>query len=121
SISIPGFFKPFKYEGRLLVDGAVKNRLPVHIAREMGAERILAVDVKKGLNSKLTSAIDVLLQSLDILEEEVFRSNFIDVDMLIQPEVGHIGVLQFDIAKEAIELGKKAAMAKSSEIRRIFA
>lgn len=121
SISIPGFFKPYRYQGRLLVDGAVKNRLPVHIAREMGAEKILAVDVKKGLVSKLSSAMDILLQSIEILEEEVFRVNCHGADMLIQPDIGHIGSFQFDRAEEAIRLGRLAALAKSSEIRRIMA
>lgn len=120
SVSIPGVFKPYRHNGHLLVDGAVKNRLPIHIAKEMGAEQILAVDVKRGLNMKLSSAMDVMLQSLEILEEEVFRTHSMGADLLIQPEVGHIGILQFDSAVEAIALGRKAAMTQSSEIRRIF-
>lgn len=120
SVSIPGVFKPYRHRGRLLVDGAVKNRLPIHIVKEMGAEQILAVDVKRGLNMKLSSAMDVMLQSLEILEEEVFRNNCMGADLLIQPEVGHIGVLQFDSAVEAIALGRQAALTQSSEIRRIF-
>lgn len=120
SISIPGVFKPFRYQGRLLVDGAVKNRLPIHIGREMGAEKILAVDVKKGLSSKLATAMDVLFQSVEILEEEVFRWACSGADFLIQPEVGHISSLQFDAAAEAIALGRQTALAQSSDIRRIF-
>ena len=121
SISIPGFFKPYRYQGRLLVDGAVKNRLPVHIAREMGAEKILAIDVKRGLCNKLSSAMDILLQSIEILEEEVFQAHCHGADLLIQPDVGHIGSFQFDRAEEAISLGRTAALAKSSEIRRLMA
>ncbi|AHF07618.1 patatin-like phospholipase family protein [Desulfitobacterium metallireducens] len=120
SISIPGVFQPFRYQGHLLVDGAVKNRLPIHVGREMGADKILAVDVKKGLSTKINNAMDVLLQSVEILEEEVFRLGSSGADLLIQPEVGHIGSLQFEIANEAIDLGYQAAAAKSSEIRRIF-
>lgn len=120
SISIPGFFRPYRYQGRLFVDGAVKNRLPVHIAREMGAEKVLAIDVKKGMMSKLTSVMDVLLQSIEILEDEVFRAHCLDADLLIQPDIGHIGSLQFDRAEEAIRLGRTTALAQSSEIRRIM-
>jgi NTE family protein len=121
SISIPGVFKPYRYQGYLLVDGAVKNRLPIHVVKEMGAEKVLAVDVKKGLTLKLNTAMDVMFQSLEILEEEVFRSQCKGADLLVQPEVGHIGSLQFDRTAEAITLGRQAALAKSSEIRRIFA
>lgn len=120
SISIPGFFKPYRYQGRLLVDGAVKSRLPVHIARNMGAERILAVDVRRGFATKLTSAMDILLQSVEILEDEVFRIHCQESDLLIQPDIGHIGSFQFDRAGEAIQLGRSAALAKCSEIRRIM-
>lgn len=120
SISIPGFFKPYRYQGRLLVDGAVKSRLPVQIARNMGAEKILAVDVKKGMITQLSSAMDILLQTIEILEDDVLRAQFLDVDLLIQPDIGHIGSFQFDRAEEAIRLGRTIALAKSSEIRRIM-
>lgn len=120
SISIPGFFKPYRYQGRLLVDGAVKNRLPVHIAREMGAEIILAVDVKKGFLNRLNSALDILLQSIEILEDEVFKAYCCGADLLLQPDIGHIGSLQFDRAEEGIQLGRNLALTKSSEIKRIL-
>ncbi|CAA7602736.1 Patatin/Phospholipase A2-related protein [Acididesulfobacillus acetoxydans] len=120
SISIPGVFRPYRYQDRLLVDGAVKNRLPVHVAREMGAEKVLAVDVKKGLNGKIGGTLDVLMQSVEILQEEVFRSHCLDADLLLQPEVGHIGSLQFDAAAETIDIGREAALAQCSEIRRLM-
>lgn len=120
SISIPGFFKPYRYRERLLVDGAVKNRLPIHVAREMGAEKVLAIDVKRGLNNKISSAMDVLLQSVEILQEEVFRCNCMDADLLIQPDVGQIGSLQFDTANETIQSGREAALAQCFEIRRLM-
>lgn len=120
SISIPGVFKPYHYRERILVDGAVKNRLPVHVAREMGANKVLAIDVKRGLNNRLNSAVDVLLQSIEILQEEVFFCHSLDADLLIQPEVGHIGSLQFDTAAETIRIGRETAMAKCSEIRRLM-
>jgi len=121
SISIPGVFRPYRYQDRLLVDGAVKSRLPVNVAKQMGADRVLGVDVPKKMTSKLTTAIDILQQSIEILEEEVFRYQCQECDLIIQPEVGHIGSLQFESAAEAIRLGREAALAKSSEIRRIFA
>ncbi|MHB1651078.1 MAG: patatin-like phospholipase family protein [Desulfitobacteriaceae bacterium] len=121
SISIPGVFRPYRYRDRLFVDGAVKNRLPVHVARDMGAERILGIDVKRGLNKTIHSAMDVLLQSVEILQEEVFRCKSLDLDLLIQPEVSHIGSLQFDSAAEAIKIGREAAIAQCSEIRSLMA
>jgi NTE family protein len=43
SIAVPFLFKPLEFEGRHLVDGGVVNPLPVSIAREMGADYVIAV------------------------------------------------------------------------------
>jgi len=120
SISIPGFFKPYRYQGRLLVDGAVKTRLPVEVARNMGAGKVLAVDVKRSLMTHPSSALDILLQSIEILEDDLLRAQCRDVDILIQPDIGHIGSFQFDRAEEAISLGRCIALAQSSEIKRLM-
>lgn len=49
SISIPGIFTPVKKEGRFLVDGALVNPVPVTVARDMGADIVIAVDVNRYL------------------------------------------------------------------------
>lgn len=46
SISIPGIFTPVRRQGRLLVDGGVVNPVPVNVARSLGADFIIAVDVR---------------------------------------------------------------------------
>ncbi len=120
SISIPGFFKPYRYRDRLLVDGAVISRLPIHVAREMGADKILAVDVKKESMTKVTSAKDVLLRTVEILEEEVFRYHCHDADYLLQPDVGQVGTYQLDRAEEVIKIGFDSAQEKIEEIKEIF-
>lgn len=45
--SVPGFFTPVKYEGKVLVDGGVLNNLPADIASNAGAEIVIAVDVER--------------------------------------------------------------------------
>lgn len=45
SVAIPGVFTPFKYRGRILVDGGIVNPVPVNIVREMGADVVIAVDL----------------------------------------------------------------------------
>jgi NTE family protein len=48
SISVPGIFTPARWNGRLLVDGGVVNPVPVSVARALGAEAVIAVDVSAG-------------------------------------------------------------------------
>jgi NTE family protein len=45
SMSVPAAITPIELDGRLLVDGGIANNLPVAVAREMGAEHIIAIDI----------------------------------------------------------------------------
>ena len=49
SISIPGIFTPVRSNGRVLVDGGLVNPVPVSVAREMGADFVIAVDLSHGI------------------------------------------------------------------------
>ncbi len=45
SVAMPGLFKPVWREGRYLIDGGVVNPVPVSLARAMGADIVIAVDL----------------------------------------------------------------------------
>lgn len=49
SISVPGMFTPAKVNGKMLVDGGLVNPVPVSVARAMGADIVIAVDLNHGL------------------------------------------------------------------------
>ena len=49
SISIPGLFSPVQIGKRLLVDGGLVNPVPVSVARSMGAQVVIAVDISQGI------------------------------------------------------------------------
>ncbi|MFL5257689.1 MAG: patatin-like phospholipase family protein [Rhodopila sp.] len=48
SISVPGIFTPVRYGGRILVDGGLVDPVPVTVARALGAEFVIAVDLNHG-------------------------------------------------------------------------
>ena len=52
SISLPGIFTPVEHEGRLLMDGGLVDPVPVSVARAMGADRVIAVDLNHSLRLK---------------------------------------------------------------------
>lgn len=68
--------------------------------------------------TKITSAKDVLLRSLEVLEEEVFRFHCFDADYLLQPGVGQIGTYQLERAEEGIKIGRDSTEAKLEEIKK---
>lgn len=49
SIALPGLFTPARHEGRLLVDGGLVNPVPVSLARAMGADIVIAVDLNSDI------------------------------------------------------------------------
>ncbi|MDY0331510.1 MAG: patatin-like phospholipase family protein [Thiomonas sp.] len=49
SIAVPGVFTPVRVDGRVLVDGGLSNPVPVSVARAMGADRVIAVDLNHGV------------------------------------------------------------------------
>ena len=88
SISIPGIFVPETVNGRLLVDGGVSDRVPVSVVRDMGADIVIAVDVS-GLkkNQEISTIYDVILQSLDIMQQELISNRALQSDIYLRPAV----------------------------------
>jgi len=61
SISIPGVFTPVRHQNRFLVDGGVVNPVPADVARNMGADIVIAVNV--------TSSLDVTARNIILPDE----------------------------------------------------
>lgn len=114
SMSIPGVFSPVYLDGMVLVDGGLTDNYPVDIAREMGAEIIIGVDVQNPLMKadELTSLSSVLGQILNLVGEESYRKNVKDSNIHIQVDVDGYSAASF--SHEAIDTlmrrGKEAAM-----------
>jgi NTE family protein len=110
SISIPGIFVPVKMNGLLLVDGGVVDRIPVSVVKEMGADIVIAVDVspvKK--NDQMTTIFDVIMQSLDIMQDELVHHRKIASDIMIRPHVEQYSSRAFTNIEEIIQIGEEEA------------
>lgn len=121
SCSWPGIFNPVRIDGRLLVDGGIKNSVPTRVARSLDPGYMIAVDVgfcvKEG---KIVNIFQMLLQSFQIMGEELNRYQSRISDTLIKVELGDIDQVGFDKAKEAIDKGEKAAEQKIDQIKRML-
>jgi NTE family protein len=118
SISIPGLFKPHRVDGRLLVDGGVIDRVPIDAARELGADFVIAVDV--GLFDKLPpikNIWDVLIQSMDIMEREVFRYRIESADFVVRPQLDFLSSTSLKVAPQAVQRGRAAMEAALPRLR----
>ena len=115
SMSIPAAFPPVKREGLLLVDGMLADNLPVDVARQMGVDVVIVVDVGEPPRSspdKINSAIDVFAQMQSLLGWESIRRQRASIagkDVLIDPDITGFSVSAFDRLEDGIERGRAAA------------
>ncbi|OEH93934.1 patatin-like phospholipase family protein [Bacillus solimangrovi] len=108
SISIPGIFVPVKIDGNLYVDGGVIDRVPITTARELGADLVIAVDVSHvKADVEITSIYDVIMQSIDILQDELVKSRGLDADVMIVPDVTQFSSRAFTNLEEIIQIGEE--------------
>ena len=110
SISIPLIFKPAKMDGRMLVDGGLSVPVPVEIARSMGADIVIAVNLDKHYcDEKLKPGwYDIANDSLNILRHHLALSNVANADIVIDIDVGKNYWYQFVNGQDKILAGEKA-------------
>ncbi len=118
SSAIPGVFEPVTFDGKLLVDGGVVDNIPIDVAREKGADIVIAVDISEDVgNVNIKNLVDVLLQSTNIMFAVNVAHRRAGADVLVQPKVGGIGMLDFARRKDAMDAGIAAAREAAPRIR----
>jgi NTE family protein len=114
SMAVPGVFAPTLVDGRLLVDGGITNNLPMDVAREMGADVLIVVDISTPLHppEEITDVLILTDQLTSIMTRANTERNLATLtesDIAIVPELGEIKGSDFDRAEEAVEIGYLAA------------
>jgi NTE family protein len=121
SMSAPGLFAPVESGGRLLVDGGLTENLPMEVARAMGADVLIVVDVTFPLQSReqLNTALSISNQMLAILvrrDADRQKALLRPGDTLIAPELGGTAPTDFATVTKSIERGEHAALAEASKL-----
>jgi NTE family protein len=118
SSSIPGVFQPVEYNGKLLVDGGVIDNIPISVAKEKGADIIIAVDISENVtNFKITNVVDVIIQAVNIMFDENVSLKKKEADVLIKPAVGDVAMLDFTQKKRCMQAGITATQKALPAIR----
>ena len=121
SSSVPGIFLPVTIDGHDYVDGGLVSQVPIKIARRLGADVVIAVDVSRlpKHNTRLNSTLDVLHQALLIMSQAIVDAEAGDADVMIRPDVSDISLVGFDQRPSAIAAGERAALASVARIKEI--
>jgi NTE family protein len=114
SMSAPGIFAPVERQGRILVDGGIADNVPVDVAREMGVDLLIVVDVGSPLQqrSKLTDVTAISNQMLAILLRRNAEQQLATLkpgDILIAPALGDASSFDFGAVARYIGVGEAAA------------
>jgi NTE family protein len=121
SCAVPGAMAPLKDGERLLSDGGIICSVPSSVARQEGADIVIAVVVDRGIGSEeLRNVVDVYLRVNEIMGERLKQCELAEADVVIRPEVGELHWSSFSEAMSLIDEGEKAAREKLDDIRRLM-
>ena len=114
SMSVPGVFPPTELDGRLLGDGGLVNNVPIDVARAMGVDLVIVVNIGTPLAGRetLNSAVGVTAQMINILTEQNVQRSLAALgprDVLISPLLGKLTAGDFEKVAEAIAIGARDA------------
>jgi len=119
SCAIPGLIVPVNRDGRMLIDGGVSGNVPTRVARLLGADLIVAVDVNRSFRRAQApdNVLSILMQSyftVGRLADQGFTEN---ADLVIMPDVGDVGFDQLQRGWELVAAGERAARRILPELK----
>jgi NTE family protein len=122
SLSAPGIFAPVERQGRVLVDGGIADNVPVDVARRMGVDVLIVVDVGAPLlgRRKLTDVTSISNQMLAILIRRNAEQQLATLgprDVLIAPPLGDASSFDFGAVGRVIGVGEAAARADAAQLK----
>lgn len=130
SMSIPGFFVPSRQHGRIFIDGGFANPVPMMVCRDLGADRLIAVNVlsavdyrrerianressNKDYGVRRVLARTIVLAASRLIE---YETTLAKPDLLINVDMRKFSYASFENAAEAIERGYAAGTRHQGEL-----
>ena len=120
SCAMPIFYTPVLVNGRMMVDGGLVGHIPASVARLMGADIVVAVDV----NSQHlpipppTHLFTVMSQALSVMGRSAVQYLYADADIVIRPQIEHVRPDDLSKAAEMIAAGEEAVRRVANKIKR---
>ena len=118
SISIPSMFIPVSISGRDYVDGGLVSPVPVNVARDLGADIIIAVDIlAQPIHTETSNVWGMFNQNINIMQNRLAAEELKNADIVIQPDLRekiHI----FDVKGREMTM-QAGAVATQQKLNRI--
>ncbi len=118
SSAVPAVFQPVKIGTREYVDGGLSAPIPVHHARQMGADFVIAVDISAIPEGAPTGdAARMLMQSFAIMGQTLKNYELKDADLVLQPLLSGVSGADFTTRRQSIKAGRDVTIAHLGELR----
>lgn len=111
SCAVPGVIEPIREGGRLLSDGGIVSLIPVQVARDEGADIVIAVVVDRDIRTddELKTVKDIYYRACEITSAKLETYELMDADIVIRPDVKNLHWTSFSKAVDLVGEGEKAA------------
>lgn len=122
SMSIPSVFVPFEIDGKLLIDGGVARNLPVEDVINMGANKVIAVDIGAPLYKRedIVSILEVLDQTSSFRIVAFNKAQAKLADVVIRPQIANISGLSFDQNDTLMYRGEAATLVSMPKLKKMM-
>jgi NTE family protein len=123
SLAVPMVFTPLEKDGMLLVDGGLVDNLPTGIARSMGADIIIAVDVTSPLLSKeeIRTFVNVVDQSISLQMERNVEESLKLATIVLKPDLEKLTFNDYDKLPEVIRQGEEITAGSLEQLKALMA
>lgn len=120
SMSIPGLFAPYHLDGRYFVDGGVVDNLPIRTAREMGADLVIAVDLRGGkkfsADAMERNPFEAVTRTMDIFIDVNVERQLPEADLVLPVDLEGYLTIDFADSAKILAAGEAAARAHYAEL-----
>jgi NTE family protein len=121
SATMPGWFQPVEYRHRLLMDGGIIDNVPVDVARLLGADIVIAVDVTVGIGlANTNNALMILSQVMYIRGSYLSDEQLKQADLVISPDVKDVTVSELERGDECVDAGMVATRSMARQIKKLI-
>ena len=123
SFSIPGVFRPVEIAGKKLLDGGMLSRVPVDLARKMGADIVIAIDCigeTKPVSTEGYKYFDTITRIFSIMDYQISKKEIKRADFLINLDQPSVSVIKIKNIEEGIRIGYEAVKSNILQIRDVI-
>jgi NTE family protein len=97
-------------QGRTLVDGGVVANLAVDTAKKRGADIVIASNITENVvDYDVADVVSIILQAINIMMAEMAETQVQRADVVITPDIGDVGTMDFTQKKRCMQEGIRAS------------